>query len=205
MHDIDQTQQFIDGLETDELEPEQVGDLEGPFTEQEVADIASEMLTVGSEGELEYFLGGLIKKGMKAARKFVKSPTGKAIVGVLRQVAKKALPALASSLGNTLLPGVGGVIGDKLGSAVAGSLELEQDGSEMEFETAKQLVRTAGAAVVHAAGAPDNAPPVQVAREAVASALKKYAPAIVGGATPRAGGRWGRWVRRGNRIILFGV
>ena len=121
MHDIDQTQQFIDGLETDELEPEQVGDLEGPFTEQEVADIASEMLTVGSEGELEYFLGGLIKKGMKAARKFVKSPTGKAIVGVLRQVAKKALPALASSLGNTLLPGVGGVIGDKLGSAVAGS------------------------------------------------------------------------------------
>jgi len=44
-------------------------------------------------------LGNLIKKVGGAVGKFVKSPVGKAIGGVLKGVAKKALPIAGGALG----------------------------------------------------------------------------------------------------------
>ncbi|MGH7520870.1 MAG: hypothetical protein ACREMI_06300 [Gemmatimonadales bacterium] len=51
-------------------------------------DLAAELLGVSDEAELDQFFGKLIKK----AGKFLKSPTGKALGGILKNVARKALP-----------------------------------------------------------------------------------------------------------------
>ena len=50
------------------------------------------LLGVANEEELDHFLGDLIKKAGRAVGKFVKSPVGKAIGGVLKTAAKTALP-----------------------------------------------------------------------------------------------------------------
>ena len=62
------------------------------FNEGEVMELAAELLEVTNEAELDRFLGKLIKKAGSALGKVVKSPIGQAVGGVLKGVAKKALP-----------------------------------------------------------------------------------------------------------------
>ncbi|MDH5727242.1 MAG: hypothetical protein OEY60_17420, partial [Nitrospira sp.] len=109
--------------------------------------------------------------------------------------------------------------GAKIGSGLAGmagkalGLELEALSAEdREFEGAKQFVRFAGEAVKKAAAAPPTANPKAAANAAAAAAARKFAPGFLtgaaGAAIPPSGlgrGRSGRWIRRGNRIILFGA
>ena len=187
---------------------------EGPFSEVEEVELASELLTIQNEDELEQFLGKLIKK----AGGFLKSPIGRQITGALKGVAKTALPTLGGMAGNFILPGIGGQIGSKLASAAGSMFGLELEGlsyEDQELEVAKQVVRLAGAAAANAAQAPPNAAPAQVAQAALTSAAQQFAPGILRpGAgpsrTPQQNGRCqhknsGRWVRRGNGIILLGT
>ncbi|MBE7446118.1 MAG: hypothetical protein HS132_13050 [Planctomycetia bacterium] len=105
MHDIDHTQ-----LEGGEFEYEfegNIGAYESPFNEVEEMELASQLLEITDEDELDQFLGDIIKKAGSAVGKFVRSPVGKALGGVLKGAVKKALPIAGSALGNLIAPGVG--------------------------------------------------------------------------------------------------
>ena len=222
--------EYYGEFETDEFGYEFEGDheyetygeysQEGPFSEAEEMELAAELLTVSNEAELDQFLGKLFRKASRAVGGLIKSPVGRALGGALKSVAKQALPMLGSAAGNLLAPGVGGAIGGKLASTAGRMLGLELEGlsyEDQEFEVAKGVVRLAGAAASNAAQAPSTAPPQQVVQAALTNAAQQQAPGLLSGAGPQAAqaaGRTGRkcphkssgrWMRRGNSIILMGA
>lgn len=178
-----------------ELFGEQDGELEDS-EELELA-LAHELLAVTNEEELEEFLGKLVK----GAGKFLKSKVGKTVTGVLRGVAKTALPMVGSALGSFVLPGVGTAIGGKLGSMASKLLEAEEaellGEAEAEFEAARRFVRFGRATVRYAAAAPRSAPPRTVARSAAVAAARRHAPALLRNRPARPVARPSR--RRGQR------
>lgn len=194
---------------------------EGPLTETQEIALASELLEITSEEELEQFLGGLIKK----VGGVVKGPIGKAIGGALKKVAKTALPMVGGALGNLVLPGVGGALGSKLGGMASKLFELEEEfvaSEQGEFEVARRMVRLTASAAQNAARAPSNAPPAAVAQAAIAQAARQHAPGLLdprvaravaqvtragvpAGMAPTTGARTGRWVRRGQKIVVLGA
>ena len=119
MHDIDRTQLEY-GSELPGFEAERF-DYESPWatesgavlSEAEEYELASELLGVSSEEELDQFLGGLIKKVAQGAGKLFRGPVGQAVGGVLKGVAKKALPLAGGALDAL------GPLGAKIGSGVA--------------------------------------------------------------------------------------
>jgi len=167
-------------------------ELESPLGEMEEMELASELLEVASQQDLEQFLGDVFNAAGRAVGNFVRSDTGRALGGILsdslRSAAKQALPVVGRAIG---------------GMAGSGDLGAE----DREFETARQLVRFVGSAVGQAAAAPRRIPPSVVARTAASRAAQVYAPGLL----PRLQGRgtqlWprsGRWVRRGRTIHLYG-
>jgi len=93
-----------------------------------------------------------------------------------------------------------------------------EGGGDQEFETAQSLVRVATTAAQQLAQAPSSGSPVAAARKAAISAAQQVAPQLIraiASAGSRAGGarggtsggrgQSGRWLRRGNAIILIGV
>jgi len=186
---------------------------QGTFSEAEEMELAAELLSVSNEAELEQFLGGLLKK----AGAFVSSALGKDLTDQLKGLAKKALPMLGGAIGNTIVPGIGGVMGSGIASSLGGALGLELEGlsyEDQEFEVAKQIVRLGAAAARNATQGIDYGPPDQVAYEAFSAATRQYAPGLVRGRRARHSSRrcavcaqsnTGRWVRRGNAILLLGV
>lgn len=232
MHDIDRTlmeyESGTNGYEGEyegEFDDEYEYEFEGVyeeydepevFNEEEEMDLAAELLSVTDDEELDQFLGKLIKKGFSKVRKFAKSSTGRALGGLLKGVAKKALPIVGGALGTAIGGPAGGAIGGKLASAASRLFELELEGlspEDQEFEVAKRVVRLAGSAAKKAALAPPQMPPQAAAKAAVIEAAKKHAPGLLRPApSPAAsmvGGpgakRTGRWIRRGSKIILMGV
>jgi hypothetical protein len=189
-------------------------------------ELAAELLEITNEAELEQFLGNLIKGAAKAVGGFVKSPIGQALGGVLKNVAKTALPAVGGALGSFVAPGIGTALGSKLGSMASNLFEVElesMDREQAEFEAARRVVRFSAAAAGNAAVAPPNAPSQQVVQNAVTAAARRHAPGLargtvqVGAGIPSDGWtgqdytlgagrpRTGRWVRRGRKIVLYGI
>jgi hypothetical protein len=181
--------------------------------EAEVMELASELLEVTNEAELDLFLGDLIKKAGHAIGKVVKSPVGQAIGGFLKGAAKKALPLAGGALGAF----VGGPLGAKIGSGLASAasdalgLEAEMEAEDREFEGAKNFVRMAGEAVNKALTTPSSSDPAVAARAAVVDAASKFAPGLLPGAAghQRHHGhhrpRSGRWHRQGHNIVIVGI
>jgi hypothetical protein len=229
MHDLDRVMTELNNESFNEYGND-YGEAESSFaseyagemlSEADEMTLASELLSVGNEAELEQFLGGLLKK----AGSFLKSKTGQALGGMLKAAAKTALPMI----GNAIVPGVGGA----LASAAGDAFGLETEGLSSEdanWETAKGFVRFADAAIKKAAGAHPAVPPQAVAQTALLQAAKQFAPGLLRetGPGPRAGrpGRGrpssgavsgpaygaapgqaaqGRWIRRGDTIVLLGV
>jgi hypothetical protein len=229
MHDIDRTQleEEGDALETGEFEFEDSSelygeaDMESPFNEVEEMELAAELLEISDEAELDQFLGKLLKKAWRGVKK-VGSFVGKAVRplgGMLKGLAKKALPIVGGALGSFIpIPGVGTAVGTALGSAVSKALEAEFEGmsqEDQEFEMARRLVRVAGTAAKRIAAAQPGADPQAAAKAAIVAAARRHVPGLVGvsgmptvqtgaGSATRSG-RSGRWIRRGHKIILFGV
>jgi hypothetical protein len=177
------------------------------FSEAETMELASELLEVGNEAELDRFLGDLISKAGKAIGSFVRSPVGKAIGGWLKGAAKQVLPIAGGALGGF----VGGPLGAKIGSGLASyagsalGLEAEMSQEDREFEGAKNFVKIAADAVKSAAAAAPGLNPVEVAKAAVKAAVQKHAPGLLNGAVrgpAGKGGRTGRWVRHGRNVII---
>lgn len=212
MHDIDRTWNELGQGEMDSGETEygfgetEFDEISSPFSEMQEMDLASELLSVSSEEELNYFLGNLIKKAGQAAGKFVSSPTGKALGGILKQAAKKALPVVGSAIGGYFGGSSGADFGGKLASSAGKAFGLEMEGmdqEDQEFETARRFIKMSGAAVGKAVQNPGIDP-----RQAVSQAAQRYLPYLSGrgnGQQQGGGGRSGRWYRRGKKIILVGV
>lgn len=178
-------------LEGEQYEDEMYeGESEADYTpsvrelpESEVDELAMELLGISNEQELDQFLGALASRVVKGAKAFAKSGVGKAIGGALRSVAKTALPMAASALGNLVVPGVGGVIGGKLGSMASKLLEAEEaemmGEEEAEQEAARRYVRWAAGTIRNAARAPRGVAPHRVARSAAIASARRYAPALI--------------------------
>lgn len=112
------------------------------FNESEVMELAAELLEVTNEAELDRFLGNLIKKAGSALGKVVKSPIGQAVGGVLKGVAKKALPIAGGALGAYFGGPLGAKIGSGLASAAGSALGLELETlnqEDREFEGENNL------------------------------------------------------------------
>jgi hypothetical protein len=179
----------------------------GVFNEQQEMELAAELLEVSNEQELEQFLGGLIGMAGKALGGLVKGGLGKNLGGILKGVAKKALPIAGGALGTFFGGPVGTAVGSSLGSMAGSALGLELEGlsgEDREFEAARQFVKFAGEAVRNALQAPPNADPAVVAHAAASNAGRSYAPGFFGGQPPHTSNS-GRWMRRGSKIVLFGV
>ena len=237
MHDIDTTRLESEPLslrqetEPSEFEFPDIGEIESPLSEVEELELASELLAVSSEAELDRFLGDLFKKAVKGIGGIAK-PLG----GVLKGVAKKALPFVGGALGSIIpIPGVGTAVGTALGSAASKLLEAELERlspEDREFEIARRFVRLAGAAAKNAAFTPPGTETRAAVISALKAALEQQRAQLSGSkartgrngefgleeieelgelaglpASPRAGGRArsGRWIRRGAKIILLGA
>src|SRR5215467_1380886 len=119
------------------------GEVGGPLNEAQEIELASELLEIGSEQELEQFLGGLFKKVAQGVGSFIKSPVGRALGGVLKNVAKTALPVVGGALGSMVAPGIGTALGSKLGSLASGLFEVELEAmpqEQAEYEVARRYV-----------------------------------------------------------------
>lgn len=238
MHDIDLTKNHF-GAGNDEFETDGYDELEfefgqesemfsdseqSPFSESEEMEMAADLLEVSTDEELEQFLGDLFKKIGRGAKRFFKSSAGRALGGILKKVAKTALPiigrAAGTAAGDFVAPGLGSTLGGSFGGSLASStgqafgLELEgMSPEDQEFEVARQYVKLAGSAAQKVAQMPSNIDPRSAATAAITEAAKQYAPGLLkqkGSSQTRnrvnsKQGRSGRWVRQGNKIILFGV
>lgn len=224
-----ETNQEYSGEFQGEYQGEYSGELSGEvFHETMEMELASELLNVSNEQELEQFLGKLIKRAAGAVGKFARSSAGRAIGGFLKSAAKKALPWAGRALGTALGGPLGGVIGGKLAGAASNLFELELEGlsnEDREFEMARAYVRFAGDAVRRASRNPSyRYNPAMAVRSAVIGSARRYAPGFLrrrprrwnrgggGGYQPAPsfqengvngnGGGSGTWYRDGNQIIL---
>lgn len=171
MHDIDRTQLEAEepgrsyesgqswGSKPDSLLP-QMQELE----------LASRLLEVSDEQELEQFLGDVFRAVGSTVGKFAHSDAGKALGDILRNAVGQALPIAGSAVGGDLAQRAGSLLG----------LELEGlSPQDQEFETARHLVRFAGDAYHRAIPAPRNVPPRVAARMAATSAARRFAPGLL--------------------------
>ena len=200
--------------ETEQFESEQFEFAAEIFGEAEQMELAMELLEIRDEAELDQFLGKLIKSAGRALGKVVRSPVGQAIGGVLKGVAKKALPIAGGALGAW----VGGPLGAKIGSGLASAagkalgLELnELSAAEQELEGARRFVQFAGETVKGALASPPSADAASAATSAAMAGARKFIPGVLAGAgaaPPRSAtgtlgrARTGRWIRAGQNIIV---
>jgi hypothetical protein len=211
MHDTDRTQMEAET----EFQPEyfeygeaEWGEAGGILTEADEMQLASELLEVRDEAELDQFLGSLISKVGSVAGKVIRSPIGQAIGGVLKSAANKALPVAGAALGGWVGGPLGAKIGSGLASAAGKAIGLEAEvlsQEDREFQGAKQFVRLAADTVKRASTAPPSSDPRAVAQNAVVAAAKQLAPGLLTSTSTAGRGQSGRWIRRGTKIVLYGV
>lgn len=200
----DEEEEFEDDEYESEYDEEE--EAESPFDESEEMELAAELLEVTDDAELDYFLGGLIKRAGRAIGRGIRSPIGRRLTGLLRGAAKKALPRIGGAIGGRIAGPAGGRIGRRLATTAGRIFGLELEGlspEDQEFEAARRVVRLAASAAQKAASSPNTS-----AKNALVAAAKQHAPGLVrpgagGSSRCRCGKRSGRWVRRGRKIILM--
>lgn len=213
MHDIDRTQFEFTNEEFEFEQNPWANEYGGGLSEAEEMELATELLSVNSEAELDQFLGNLVRRATKAVGSFVSSPLGQSVGSVLKGIAKKAIPMAGNAIGGYLGGPLGAKIGNGLANAASNALGLEGEmaGEDREFEGAKQFVRIAAQTASKAVAAPAGADPRMIAQQAATAAARQLAPGLLSGATaPAAAGpspvtASGRWLRRGNKIVIYGA
>lgn len=171
-------------FEGGELSLGEFGELagEGELNEMQEYELAAELLAVSNEQELEQFLGNVFRRAASAVGRFASSQAGKALGGILKNVARQALPVVGSALGNFIVPGVGGAIGGKLAGMAGRALGLELEGlsaEDREFEVARRVVRLSAASARQLARTPGHIDPQIAARRAFTLAARQVAPGIM--------------------------
>jgi hypothetical protein len=212
-HDIDRTQVgFAHG--NGGYSPRSNGPV---LNEEHQAQLASSLMDVTNEQELEYFLGDVFSGVAKTVGKFINSPTGQALGQGLKAVAQKVLPAAAQAVGERFGGATGGQIGSAIGNTAAGALEMEIQ--DAEWEAANTMVKIAADAAKQVTEAPPHSDPQAVANKAIGDAVRVHAPHIAGALTNafhegdcgcrhhrhHGGHHSGSWRRQGDKIVLIGV
>jgi len=170
-------------------------DGEGDLDPAEVMELAAELLAAAGRGRLDRFFGDLVRRAA-CCPALAGSPIGQALGRGLAGVATRVLGPTREGRGAALEADAGHLLG----------LELEGLSPEdREFEAAKQLVHLAGAAVALAGVASPGADPGAAARDAIAGAAAALAPGLSRGRAATAKAASGRWVRRGDRIVVEGA
>jgi hypothetical protein len=223
MHDLDRIQLGADehayGGQGGGHEHELTGAEPSVGPESRELDLASKLLEVGSEQELEQFLGDLLSSAAGAVGRFADSPTGRALGGILKDAARKALPVVGQAVGDYVSPGSGGDRGRRAGAAASQLFELELEGlsnEDQEFELARRYVQWAREATRTAARSTGlQAAPGAIARAAAKQAARRYAPGLLSVVDPASTGQdaslndagtspvlSGRWTRRGRYVVV---
>jgi len=153
----------------------------GSPREMHELELASELLEVTSEEELDRFIADLVRGATTAAGNFARSDVGRALGGVLRNTAKEALPVVGRAVGGRF-GAKGAEWGRRAGAAAADLFGLELEGlssEDREFELARAFTRFAEAASRNAAKAPADAPAPAVVRAAAMAAARRHAPGLL--------------------------
>jgi hypothetical protein len=211
MHDLDRVQ-----LEFDPDAPVYDGSGGGGGSEDE---LAAELLSLTGEDQLDEFIGRLVQQGARAAGRALRSDVGRAVAGTVRNAAVGAARQGIPQLGQV----VGGAIGSRLGSedvgarigrrlattalnrAGLGDREVGVGDQEVEFEVARQVVRFAQETGRAAARIQDDGDARRVSLAAAAAAARRGSQPVQLTAPQVSGGRSGRWVRKGNTIVVTPV
>jgi hypothetical protein len=197
-------------------------------------ELASELLEAQGDQEMEQFFGNLLKKAAGALRSPVgqaltgvlKTVAKAALPQVGAAIGNRIAPGVGGAIGSKLASGAGQV----LGLEMEGMSPQDQ-----EFEAARRMVRLATVAGREATQLPPGLAPSKAAAAALHAAAQKVAPGLVRnvsqvglgpaasvfGGEPRDSwrglvtgssstgypgrGHSGRWVKRGDQIILLGV
>lgn len=238
MHDVDRPQLETDpewtGEQFEEGEEEQFlggllggilgGEIEPETDEVEEAELASELLEVSDEQELDQFLGDLLKRTISGVGRFVRSPqvaqmggaVKKDLIKTLKKSAVGVLPhlgkAIAGYAGGEPYEGLGGALGSAAKGGLGYLLGIESEGlseEDAQFEIAKRYVRFARAATARAVTSPRRGPAPVIVRRAATIAARRHAPGLVqlvagpgGEQQTRGGEQTGRWYRRGSNIVI---
>jgi hypothetical protein len=224
VHDLDRTQLEQEAFEAQNEQNEQFlggilssvlgGEMESPLDEVQEMELASELLEVTGEQELDRFLGDLVGRASQAAGQFLKTDTGRQLTGILKNAARQALPVVGGAVGDYIGGAPGKSIGSNLARGVGQAFGLELEGmsaEDREFEVARSFVRWGSAAARQAAALQGRYPPPRAAHAAATATAQQYAPGLVGllqGLQSSGGGHRahsGRWERRGRSLVLYGV
>jgi len=136
--------------------------------EAEQLELASGLLEVAGDAQLDGLLADLISRASQAVGRFFSPPEGKAIGAILKGAAKRVLSGIG--LGRDAVSMIGRDFG----------LELEGLSSEdREFAIARHYVDFAGEAVKNLALASISSDPRTAADAAVVEAAKTYAPGLL--------------------------
>jgi hypothetical protein len=196
----------------DESEWRGATDTQAVFGEADEMELAAELLEVMSEAGLERFLGGLVDRAAQATGRVTPISVRGAVTSMLKAAARRTLPVIGRAVGEKAGGATGAAVGAQVVDAAARYFGLELEGlspEDQEFEAARRFIRFAGEAAKNAVAAPTAMPPVA----AMARAARRYAPGLPKqlldprpaepGARrfPAAGGRW---VRRGQNIVVNG-
>jgi hypothetical protein len=148
-----------------------------PFSHAEERKLASELLEVTSEAELAHVLSDLSKTARKGVEPVGSNVTGP-LEGLLKTVAKKALPSIAAAVGTSVggperdaaTGNLGSLVNQALQAKVAGMTAADPELARCRqlMEKYRQFVRLAGKATKAAAAAPGGVSPVAVAQKILA-------------------------------------
>lgn len=204
-------------FETDQREAGFQAEAECLFCENGEMELATELLEVTSEAELEQFLGNLLNRASRSIGSLIPASARRAIGGILKGAAKKVLPSIGFAASG-YFAGMPGVRMGSQATTAAGrlfGLELEGlSGEDQEFEVARRYVRFAGDTVRNTTRLIGSQDPRNAARNAAIAAAQVHAPGLVrpqgnpgsdGPVPSQSSGRSGRWIRRGHKIVLYGV
>ena len=214
MHDLDRQQ--LEQQERVGEYGEATGALSGELTEAQELALASEVLELSSEEELEQFLGDLWDATKAAASSAYNSDVVQAAIPGLKAVGTAVLPKAAGWLADRYAPGTGGIASAGVQAAVDQWLKEELEGlsgEDREFEVARRYVRFVDDALRRAAQVPDRVPPPVAAQVVLRDAAREHVPGVVpflvrlrndeasGGHGVEAAAS-GSWTRQGSSIVL---
>jgi hypothetical protein len=153
---------------------------EGVFDEAEEMELAADLLSLGSEAELDESIRKLIRSAARAVNGTINRDVGSALGGAIKSVAQDVVPVMGAP------PAAAGEV---FGIETEGL-----SGEDEDFEVMRRFVRFAGAAAGRASRAARGVNPRAIARSALVSAARRLAPGILR--------RWGsrhrgpQWHRR---------
>lgn len=181
----------------DEFEFETDGEFEFEAGMDAEEALANELLELDGEAEMEQFLGGVIRQAAKRAVPLAKQ-AGRFLFNTAKPHLKQAWTGIGNDLVNKGADTARGWV-DQSANRLFGE---SPNGSKnrASLNVARRVVQAAQTTGKQMARLPPSAPPSAV-RAVVTKAYQRYFPPVTRGGV----GRRGTWVRKGNKVILFGI